>query len=169
MTVSGRIPSAGGLFRNASSVLTSAPPAAMTPPPALAPAPAVPGQRPTGVTVFCVLQIIYASALILMGLLLTAAFTVLGSLLGPLGAMLGGSFGLIFLAFGVFGIVAAAGSLGNKPWGWTAQIVFNGLNAALGLMSIPGGFLQLAISGVLIWYYTTPEVKAYHGKTGTSF
>ncbi|HET6405002.1 MAG TPA: hypothetical protein VFH78_10170, partial [Candidatus Thermoplasmatota archaeon] len=106
--------------------------------------------------------------LLFFGALGTAAAAFLPGEFG----LLGGIFGVIglFVAFFVFAfavltIVTGMGTLRGRRWAWTLMIVLMALNALRGLFGLAdrdvGSLVTLAVSGVVIWYFFTPEVKQW--------
>jgi uncharacterized membrane protein (DUF2068 family) len=135
-------------------------------------------QRPVGITILAVLSLI------------SGAFGLLGAcgVLG-LGALLGGAvgkdgaavIGVIAIIFGIFtlgsallSLLFAYGAWFLKPWAWFWGIIAQGISAVSNLFnlisainngtSVFGSIVGLAISGVIIYYLFTPEVKRAFGR-----
>ncbi|HVL47912.1 MAG TPA: hypothetical protein VM889_05090 [Candidatus Thermoplasmatota archaeon] len=150
-------------------------------PPSMAPAPAAAQQgRPTGVTILGVLEFIAGGFAILIGLGMFAGGAIFGSLMASSGAEAGGAVGGMFAAlFGILGfillglgalyIALGAGTMGGKPWAWTATIVLQWIGAVFAVLSLVAGdmsaVLSLAIAGLILWYYYEPGPKAWFGKS----
>ena len=104
------------------------------------------GDRPKGVTILAVFQI-------LVGIIYVALGLVSGALIGILGA----AFGVIVLIVGIFAIVTGLALFTGKNW---ARILIM-IGGVLDLIDIPIGTI---IGIVILWYFTRPEVKEYFGK-----
>jgi hypothetical protein len=106
--------------------------------------------------------------------------------LGALGAVIaaggGISTGFMVGGFAVFWglvtLVQAAGSLGFaygawflKPWAWMLGVGISGLGILIALVNLIGGsgnffsfLLSVVVSGAIIYYLFTPEVKKVFGR-----
>ncbi len=100
------------------------------------------GNRPTGVTILAVLQILAGIAYLAIGL-------VAGALVGILG--------VLFIPFGLFALITGLALFTGKNW---ARILIM-IGGVLDLIDIPIGTI---IGIVILWYFTRPEVKEYFGK-----
>ncbi len=100
------------------------------------------GNRPTGVTILAVLQILAGIAYLAIGL-------VAGALAGVLG--------VLFIPFGLFALITGLALFTGKNW---ARILIM-IGGVLDLIDIPIGTI---IGIVILWYFTRPEVKEYFGK-----
>lgn len=126
-------------------------------------------ERPTGVTVLAILDIIGGS-LCVIG---TVAFYLLVSTLESylLRQVLGTVMMAIAAVGGIFGIlylVAAYGLWIGKGWAWWLTIILSILGLMGGLMymigGLPYGIIPIAIDILIIYYFTRPNVKAFFGK-----
>lgn len=134
-------------------------------------------QRPTGVTILAILQIIGGiislffglSSLFFGGLMVAsdAAATAGTEIdMGPI--ML--ATGVIALISGVIGLIAGYGLFTLKGWGWTLAVVFaiaNIISNLLGLfqgVNIVGAIVGIVISGLILYYLNTSTVKRAFGK-----
>jgi uncharacterized membrane protein (DUF2068 family) len=137
-------------------------------------------QRPTGVTILAIIQMIGGVLSLLIGIsgLFFGGLMVSGvadntsgaaaaAEVGPL--MVTGGIGAI--VSGILGLLAGYGLFTLKGWGWTLAMVFSVLNIihnALGLFrgaNIPGAIVGIVISGLILYYLFTPTVKRAFGKT----
>jgi hypothetical protein len=139
---------------------------AIPPPPAPAPAawsdPSMPtnAARPTGVTILAVLSFIGAGVLVIVGLIVFTAGSMLGSLFGDafgmFGALIGGALGVLFLVLAALYAAVGIGLWTRKAWGWWITIVLSALSILSGLVNIVrgnwGSIVSLAISGFIVWY-----------------
>ncbi len=132
-------------------------------------------ERPTGVTVLAILDIVGGVLSLLLGLV----FTVLGptvllplllkahARLPPAFAAAIGILGLIFIVSGVISIVIGWGLLKGKGWSWWLTVIFavlgiigSAINLVVGNI---GGIVGLIIDGIILYYMTRPHVKEYFG------
>jgi uncharacterized membrane protein (DUF2068 family) len=134
-------------------------------------------QRPTGVTILAILQIIGGilslifglSSLFFGGLMVAsdaAATTGAEIDVGPILLVAG----VVALVSGVIGLIAGYGLFTLQGWGWTLALVFSVLNIIRSLLgifqggSIPGAIIGIVISGLIMYYLMTPTVKRAFGK-----
>lgn len=136
--------------------------------------------RPTGVTIIAALNVISGIVMILGGIGLAAASTILPTMttLDPnaggqmaLAGLLGGAgiaIGGILIILGIISFIVAWGLLKGKPWAWTVTIILSIISAVMGAISLAGGnfgsIVNIIIAGVIIYYMYRPHVKAYFGK-----
>ncbi len=130
--------------------------------------------RPTGVTVLAILSFIGAFFSILGGLALLGLSGFLGAVGGTGLAVL---FGVYALAWGVVAVWIAYGlwTLNAGIWRWAlflqvAGIVVTLIEIVLQYTSVSGGIISIVINGIIIYYLTTPGVRAAFGQPtgGTS-
>lgn len=135
--------------------------------------------RPTGVTIIAILNIIGGIIMLFGGIALVAVGSLIPSVLeqgaemsnlpasaiGAVGIVGGG----IIIALGIFSFVVAYGLLKGKGWAWTLTVILAIISIAGNAISIatgnPGGIVSIIISGVIIYYVYRPYVKAYFGKS----
>ena len=134
-------------------------------------------QRPTGVTILAVLQLIGGAISLLFGIsslffgglmVVSDAATTAGTEIdvGPL-LLLGG---ILAIVSGVIGLLAGYGLFTLKGWGWTLSMLFAVINIVhnlLGLFqgaNIAGGIIGIVISGLILYYLNTTTVKRAFGK-----
>jgi hypothetical protein len=128
--------------------------------------------RPTGITILAVLSAIGGVLAILAGLFATVLGGAVGAATGS--AAVGGLvslLGIIAIVYGGLSLAFAYGAWTLKPWAWTlgmaSQIVGIGLAIvyiATGNSTVTSQILNIAISGVIIYYLNTPPVKAAFGR-----
>lgn len=139
--------------------------------------------RPTGVTILGILAIVGGVFAILGSL-----FAVAGSLLalfvgaatvgerGSLGLAAVGAagfvFSIVFLVIGVLYIVFGTGVLRLRGWAWTLGVGLSIVSIASDVLRVltahgawGGAIVSIAISGVILYYLFTPDVKAAFGKS----
>jgi hypothetical protein len=135
-------------------------------------------QRPMGVTILAVLAIIGG----IFGICGGGLGILGGSFLGAVGAQagvgnaaaLGGMAvlsSLILLVIAVAEILFGIGALTLKPWAWMLGLVISGISIVFALLSLLAGWapffnvlIQIVISGIIIYYLMTPEVKQAFGR-----
>lgn len=161
--------------------LAGAPPAGYGAQIPAAPA-AGPQARPIGVTIVGIVTIVFGAFTALMGLAVMLFMGALGAVLGSFlpfgegGAAMGGFFGvlgiiiaMLMIGFAALVIVTGVGTLRGRSWAWVVMLVlmaFNGLSALAGLAQQEfGSLVTLLVSGVVIWYFFQPDVKAYFGRS----
>jgi hypothetical protein len=149
---------------------------------------ATPKSRPTGVTIIAILNIIGGIIMLLGGITLVAAGTILPSL--PPSAFQNGNLtepnvnlsgiplsffggtaiaiGGVLIAIGIVSFIVAYGLLKGMGWAWTVTLVLSIISIALNAISIAsgniGGIVSIIISGIIIYYLYRPHVKAFFGK-----
>lgn len=135
-------------------------------------------QRPMGVTTLAVLAAIGGVIGVCGSLALVGLGGVLGGLALQVGApgdavALGGAtivFGVLALGISVLNLVFAFGAWNLKPWAWILGVVLEGasiiISLANGLSSnnLGGQVISIAISGIILYYLMTPEVKRAFGR-----
>jgi len=134
-------------------------------------------QRPTGVTILAVLQLIGGAISLLFGIsslffgglmVVSDAATTAGAEIdvGPLLLLAG----ILAIVSGVIGLLAGYGLFTLKGWGWTLSMLFAVINIVhnlLGLFqgaNIAGGIIGIVISGLILYYLNTTTVKRAFGK-----
>ena len=133
--------------------------------------------RPTGVTVMGVLQILGGLGSLGLGFILAATYAFLGSLMASgsegvafsagfggfivvAGAIIGG----ILMLIGIANLVIAYGLFKGKSWAWMLCLIFAVISAVLGILAFPVGIVIILFNAVLIYYLTRRNVKEYFGK-----
>jgi hypothetical protein len=134
--------------------------------------------RPLGVTVLAILSLCSGLWGVLKGLawlgiggvvaggLTVGAHPVAGALVGLVAV----AFGAIALATGIFALVFAFGAFGLRPWAWTIGVLTHGVIvvwsvlAVLGPARLADRWVTLAVSGLIVYYLTTPAIKQAFGR-----
>ena len=134
-------------------------------------------QRPTGVSILAVLQIlggIFFSGFGIILLILGGFVGIAGSIpdfpVFPAffaGAILG-IIGGIMTILGILGFVVAYGYWNGRGWAWTLGMIITALGLIMGLLSLPESIIGLLIDGLIIYYLTRPHVKKWFGKEPTT-
>jgi len=105
------------------------------------------------VKVFAVLAFIGAAMGIIGGLMTMVVGAAFGSMLGPIGAAVGGFAGIFMIAFGVLAIFVGIGLWKHKNWARIVTLVFAVLGALSSLVTLPASIVPLIICGVEIWLF----------------
>ena len=125
--------------------------------------------RPTGITILIILEAIGSLILLVGGIALVALGRFAGDMIPvPIPrALVGGLFalfGVVFLVLGLAGFFVCWGLWGGKGWAWSVALVLAVIGAIIGLTSLPGGIVGLAVNGFIAYYLWQPHVKAFFSK-----
>jgi hypothetical protein len=135
-------------------------------------------QRPMGVTILAVLALIGGIVGICGGLSGIVGASFLGGLAASVGASnataLGGMlavYSIVALGFAVVYLLFGFGAWTLKPWAWMLGMVLSGLNIVFQLVAVISGWstlggviISIIVSGVIIYYLLTPDVKKAFGR-----
>jgi hypothetical protein len=126
--------------------------------------------RPLGVTILAAVAGIGAAAAVLVAVGLIGGLIDFAAISGRFGFVAGISStvaGLGLLVYTVAAVAFAYGAWNLKPWGWTFGIVFfagsalsDVLAGLLGWMSLANSAVQVVISGLVLYYWLRPSVRA---------
>jgi hypothetical protein len=131
--------------------------------------------RPLGVLLLGILSIILGSLAVLSGLILVAFGPFYLGWLGPLA-------GAILLVLGCAVVIFGIGCFRAWPWAWVLGVILLVLAVLLQLFSLvtlivsvgihldyfnpeTEAIIEMAISGIILYYLFRPPVKAYFGRT----
>jgi hypothetical protein len=130
-------------------------------------------QRPSGVTILAVLQVLGGIFFFILGflLLILAGFVGIAGFISDVpdfpaffgGAVLG-IIGGVMLIIGILSFAVAYGYWNGFGWSWTIGMVITAIGLIIGLLSLPGSIIGLVINGIIIYYLTRPRVKRWFGK-----
>ena len=133
--------------------------------------------RPTGVTVIGVLQILAGLGSLGLGFFLAATYAFLGSLMasgsegvtfsagfGGFLAVAGAIIGGILVVIGIASLVIAYGVFKGSGWAWMLCIVFAVISIVFGILTFPVGIITILFNAFIIYYLTRRNVKGYFGK-----
>lgn len=116
-----------------------------------------PSERPLGVTIIAVLQLIGSLVLIFMGY--TALIVALGlGIFGFIAVILGG----VLLFFGLIGFIIFWGLWTLKGWAWMLAFIMNLLSVIFALLSFD--IISLIFPLIIVIYLNQGEVKAAFGR-----
>ena len=127
-------------------------------------------QRPKGVSILAVLQVIGGLAFLVLGVITLA---LIGSLPPPppdvspraiFGVMVVRTIAGIMSVFGILGFVVAYGCWNGRGWAWTLGMMIAVIGLILSLSAIPLSVISLVMNGLVIYYLTRPDVKRWFGK-----
>ncbi|MHA2143351.1 MAG: hypothetical protein ACXADC_13630 [Candidatus Thorarchaeota archaeon] len=104
------------------------------------------GERPLGVMILAILQILGALGIILTGV---ALFII---------PFFGFLFGGIAILIGLFFLWIGLGLWNMKGWAWMWAMIMNIIGAIINLLG--AGWIGLIINIVVLVYLNTPEIKA---------
>ncbi|MBS7636650.1 hypothetical protein KEJ37_04875 [Candidatus Bathyarchaeota archaeon] len=130
-------------------------------------------ERPFGVTVLAILEIIGALFSLGAGALMLMAAGFIGAMMGEMpgvpgfGGFIAGmliAIGVIMVILGLISLFIAYGLWTGKGWAWTLCLVFSIIGLILGILSLPSGIISLIINILILYYLTRPHVKAFFGK-----
>jgi len=138
--------------------------------------------RPTGVTVIGVLQILVGLGSLGFGFILAATYAFLGSLLsggsegvtfsgGLFGAffvVVGAIIGGILVLIGIVDLVIAYGLFKGSGWAWMLCLIFAVISIVFGILTFPVGIIVIIFDALIIYYLTRPNVKEFFGKAASS-
>jgi len=129
-------------------------------------------ERPAGITVLVVLQVIGAVLLLIssLGLLFLSAF-IAGFLPSTIPSfvpgLVSGFFSLVagfMVIMALIGFFIAWGLWTGKGWTWIIALILAILGVIGGLLTLPIGIVTIIIQGLIIYYLTRPHVKAFFGR-----
>jgi multisubunit Na+/H+ antiporter MnhG subunit len=129
-------------------------------------------QRPTGVTILAVLQVLGGLIFFGLGVLLMAVAGLIGlagltdTTVFPafIGSAIIGIIGIIMLVIGILGFAVAYGYWNGLGWSWTLGVAITVIGVIISIPSLPQGIIGLAIEALIIYYLTRSNVKSWFGK-----
>ena len=143
--------------------------------------------RPTGVTILAVLQIIAAIVLLIgaLGMFVVSAVSGIEEVKDAIGeeapdwvvenaAVFFGVLGGVFLILALVGFVLGYGYLKGIGWAWTLGIIFAVLSIISEIVNpiidrsadtLVSSIIGIIIPLIIIYYLTRPHVKAFFGKS----
>ncbi|MHA1943510.1 MAG: hypothetical protein ACW96M_03850 [Candidatus Thorarchaeota archaeon] len=113
--------------------------------------------KPTGVLLLAILQLLQALAALALGALAFIA----GAMLLPIFGLLLAIFPLIF---GIIGLILFYGLYTLKSWAWLWALIINILGLLFGVMGNLAdivNLIQLALSVIIVIYLLMPSTKAH--------
>jgi len=133
--------------------------------------------RPLGVTVMGVLQVLAGLGSLGLGFMLASTYAFLGSLMSSgaegvafsagfggflvvAGAIIGG----ILIVIGIANLVIAYGLFKGKSWAWMLCLIFAVISAVFGILTFPVGIITILFNALIIYYLTRRNVRVYFRK-----
>ena len=138
--------------------------------------------RPMGVTVLGVLQVLVGLGSLGLGFFLASTYAFLASVVGGAGgsstagiAVAGGLFGgvlmilgmimgVVMIVIGMVSLVIAYGLFKGASWAWMLCLVLSVISAVFGVLTFPPGIVTIIFNGLIIYYLTRRYVKEYFGR-----
>jgi lysylphosphatidylglycerol synthetase-like protein (DUF2156 family) len=127
-------------------------------------------QRPLGIAILAVLEIIGGILALIIGIAFVAAGSMFESMMSevmPFYGLFTGIFaiiGAIVIVVAIIALLLGYGLWKGSGWAWILQLIFSALGAVTSLTALPSGIVGLIIDGLIIWYLFRPNVKAFFGK-----
>jgi len=138
--------------------------------------------RPTGVTVLAVLEMLLGLGSLGVGFILAVMSAFLGSLLGNVGfsgtegvtvsaglfgglfAAVGAIIGGIIIVIGLVNFAIAYGLFKGLGWAWILSLIFAIISIIFGILMFPIGIVAIIFDALIIFYLTRSNVKEFFGK-----
>ena len=134
--------------------------------------------RPTGVTIIGVLQILSGLGSLGIGFILAVTYAFLGTLMSnpPEGVSFSAGFGGLLVVFGAIiggiliiigltSLVIAYGIFKGKSWARMLCLIFAVISSVFGIITFPVGIVTILFNVLIIYYLTRRNIKEYFGKT----
>lgn len=119
-------------------------------------------QRPTFLSIICILMALYGIFVLIAGVALTAfGFTIAAAF--SIGSIPVIGIGVGFIVLGLLTLLVVFLLWSGSSIGWYLAVVYLVINAIFGILSLPVGILSLLITILLIWYFFRPNVKDFFG------
>lgn len=141
------------------------------PPPPAAPTPTSATARPTGITILAILAAIFGVLGILGGIALIGIGGAAGAATGQAAFFgLGVVGGLLALAISIAYLAFAYGAWTLQPWAWTLGVAIAIIGIVWAVLQLLGGggivstIINIAISGIVLYYLMQPNIKAALGR-----
>jgi uncharacterized membrane protein (DUF2068 family) len=69
--------------------------------------------------------------------------------------------GVVLLVLAVLGFVMTWGLWSGRSWARTITMILAVIGIIIGIFSLPGSLIEILINGVILYYLTRPNIKAY--------
>lgn len=116
------------------------------------------GNRPTGISILAILEMLGGVVAIIAGLFIAVAAS---GMLGGLGSIVG----IIAVISGVFALAVGYGFWTGAKWSWWLAVIIYALGIISSLASVVVGsvfsVIGLIIDALLLYYITRPGVKSW--------
>ncbi|MDR2866088.1 MAG: hypothetical protein LBV13_01590 [Methanomassiliicoccaceae archaeon] len=121
-------------------------------------------QRPTFLSIICILLAISGLLLLLAGIMVIASEGAINDALGDVDLLVDlTAIGAIALIAGLIALVVTYMLWKGIKLGWYLVMVYLIILVIFGILSLPAGILSLIVVIVLIWYFFRPNVKEFFG------
>lgn len=117
--------------------------------------------RPTGVTILAILEIILGILYGLGGLLFYVAADFMAEYAYNMLGVAGGDIGAVLMIYALIRFVLAWGFLGGQGWSRIMGLVLAVLGILGGFLTLPLGIIDFILNGLIIYYLTRPYVVDY--------
>ena len=124
-------------------------------------------ERPTGITVLGILQIIDGIFLAVFAVMIGTMSGMMGgfSYFGAMASVVGGAITAVLAVLAAFSFLIASALFSGKKWGRTIVIVFSIVNLVMEVSSMTVGNVfaigGIMLSGIVLYYMWRPHVIAY--------
>ena len=106
------------------------------------------GDRPLGVTILAILQLLGGIISVFGGLAIVMIFPVIFTLI----------LGAILLIVGLVGLIVGWGLYTMKSWAWMLAMILNIINIILGIINFD--LISLIIPVIIVIYLNQPDIKS---------
>ncbi|NHI87874.1 MAG: hypothetical protein EAX87_00040 [Candidatus Thorarchaeota archaeon] len=113
--------------------------------------------RPLGVTIIVILEVLGALAYLFTGAMAILAGAMVGSIIPGLGAF-AVAIGAIVLIFGILYLLLAWGLWTLKSWAWMAAVILNIIGLILGILQF--NWIGVIISLIIVIYLQQGDIKS---------
>lgn len=124
-------------------------------------------ERPTGITVLGILQIVAGIILIVSAAMIAAMSGMMGSYsyFGAMASVIGSAITAVLAVLAAFSFLIASALFSGKKWGRTIVIVFSLVNLVMESVSMMVGNVfgigGVILNGIVLYYMWRPHVIAY--------
>lgn len=111
-------------------------------------------ERPTGITILAILQLLSALSDLFAGVLVLMDLIPLGIL-----AIFGAWVSLIVFSLGIIGLILFYGLWTLKSWAWLGALIFSIVGILVGIMDPIAGLTTLVVSIIIVIYLLLPGTR----------
>ena len=111
-------------------------------------------ERPTGITILAILQLLSALSDLFAGVLVLMDLIPLGIL-----AIFGAWVSLIVFSLGIIGLILFYGLWTLKSWAWLGALIFGIVGILVGIMDPIAGLTTLVVSIIIVIYLLLPGTR----------
>jgi hypothetical protein len=126
-------------------------------------------QRPTGITILAVLELIAGIIFIITAIAIGTIASMGGpSMFGMMASAVGGFIAAILVILAIFSFIISGALFSGKRWGRTIVIIFSIIDLILNAISIAGGnvfaIVDIILNLIILYYMWRPHVIAYFNR-----